>query len=422
MPGAEPGTMTRAVEKPAPSAPVPARAWALAAVATLGMSVSYVDRQTLAAIAPSVTKALAIDNQQFGWLLSAFSFAYLVGAPLAGVVVDRLGSRRGFALAVLVWSAVAALHGLATSFGVLFLLRVLLGAAEAPSFPSAAQAVRRALPGARRPLAFGILFTGSSIGAMFAAKLAVGLDAAYGFRAAFAIVALVGVAWLPIWLFVSRGFGLDRGAEPEIGDRTGSRSEGKWWDVLAMPPVQRAVVAVVGSAPAMMFVLNWTSKYLVDGWHLPKAEIGNYLIVAPLLFDLGAVGFGALASRRLTGTTTNRGLLIASMLLQSALVLAPLAPSPELGIALCGVSAAGGGGIYALVTNDMLSRVPIARTSAAGGMAAAAQSLAHIVAGPLVGFSIDRTHSFTAALIGLGLAVPPTMLAFLAWPRIEEQP
>ena len=77
-------------------------AWGVAALATLGMSVSYVDRQTLAAIAPSVTKALAIDNTRYGWLVAAFSMAYLVGAPLAGVVVDRLGARRGFAMAVLV--------------------------------------------------------------------------------------------------------------------------------------------------------------------------------------------------------------------------------------------------------------------------------------------------------------------------------
>src|SRR6478736_5469919 len=97
-----------------------ASGWAVALVATLGMSVSYVDRQTLAAIAPSVTKALAIDNTQYGWLISAFSIAYLVGAPLAGILVDRLGARRGFAVAVFVWSIVAGMHGLATSFASLF--------------------------------------------------------------------------------------------------------------------------------------------------------------------------------------------------------------------------------------------------------------------------------------------------------------
>lgn len=387
------------------------------------MSVSYVDRQTLAAISPSVTKALGIDNTQFGWLLSAFSVAYLIGAPLAGFIVDRLGSRRGFALAVLVWSVIAALHGLAYSFPVLLVLRVLLGAAEAPSFPSAAQAIRRALPGARRPLAFGILFTGSSIGAMVAGKLAVGLDTAYGFRAAFVIVAGIGTIWLPLWLLASRGFGLDQPAAIKTPKSTLSPGlrPAPWWQVLAMPPVQRAVIAVVGSAPGLMFVLNWTSKYLVDGWSLPKADIGNYLIAAPLLFDIGAVGFGAIASGR-TGLRTNRDLLIVSMLLQSSLVFAPLAPSPAWGIFICAAAALGGGGIYSLVTSDMLARVPIERTSAAGGMTAAAQSLAHIIAGPLVGWTVDRTHGFSTALVGLGLVVPPTMIAFLVWPRIEEEP
>jgi ACS family hexuronate transporter-like MFS transporter len=395
-----------------------AAAWTLAVVATLGMSVSYVDRQTLAAIAPSVTKALAIDDTHYGWLVSAFSFSYLVGAPLAGVVVDKLGSRRGFALAVFVWSIIAALHGLATSFFSLFVLRVLLGSAEAPSFPSAAQAVRRALPGARRPLAFGILFTGSSLGSIVAAKLAVGLNAQYGFRGAFALVAAIGLGWLPLWLFASRGFGLDRGAQ-----LVAATPDERWWHVVKLPPVQRAVVAVIGSAPGMMFVLNWVSKYLVDGWQMPQNAIGNYLVAAPLLFDLGAVGFGAIASARGEqgpGARTHRDLFVLAMILQASLALAPLAPTPGWGIFLCAASACGGGGIYSLVTSDMLARVPVERASAAGGMTAAAQSLAHIVIAPLVGWTIHTTHSYTTGLIGLGLMVPPTMIAFLLWPRVER--
>jgi ACS family hexuronate transporter-like MFS transporter len=177
------------------------------------MSVSYIDRQTLAAIAPAVKKALDIDHTQYGWLLSAFSVAYLVGAPAAGVIVDRLGARRAFAIAVVVWSIVAAAHWAVTGFAMLLALRILLGAAEAPSFPSAAQAIRRALPGAQRPLAFGLLFTGSSIGAVVAGKLAVSLDATVGWRNAFLGTALVGTLWLPAWLLATRGFGLDRPAE-----------------------------------------------------------------------------------------------------------------------------------------------------------------------------------------------------------------
>ena len=73
--------------------------WGVAVAATLGMSVSYIDRQTLAAIAPSVRSAFDLNHTQFGWLVSGFSMAYLVGAPAAGTVLDKLGARRGFALA-----------------------------------------------------------------------------------------------------------------------------------------------------------------------------------------------------------------------------------------------------------------------------------------------------------------------------------
>jgi MFS transporter, ACS family, hexuronate transporter len=406
-------------------------AWGVAITATLGMSVSYVDRQTLAAIAPSVSRALSIDNAHYGLLLSAFSMSYLVGAPLAGIVVDRLGARRGFTIAVVVWSVVAGAHAFAASFGILFLLRILLGAAEAPSHPAAAQAIRRALPGAKRALAFGMLFTGGGFGAMVAAKLAVPLEAAYGFRGAFLGAALVGTLWLPLWLIVTRGRGLGPPSSLASATTTSLPLRESWWTVVTSPPVLRAIVAIIGSAPSLMFVLNWTSKYLVEGWGMPKGAIANYLIVAPLSFDLGAVGFGWLASTRVdptpartgtgmgTRTRTHVDLFVVAMILCAALALAPLVTTPTGAIALCAASAVGGGGIYSLVTNDMLSRVPVERTSAASGMTAAAQSLAHIVAGPLVGWTIDRTHGYGVALVGLGVIVVPTTLLFIFWPGLS---
>lgn len=407
------------------AAPASRAGWGVVAIATLGMSVSYVDRQTLAAIAPSVTKALSIDNTHYGWLISAFSIAYLVGAPVAGTIVDRLGARRGFAIAVLAWSVVAGAHALATTFAALFALRLLLGATEAPSFPAAAQAIRRAMPGARRPLAVGLLFTGSSIGAVVAGKLAVRLDAAHGFRAAFVVTAVVGMLWLPCWLVVTRGAGLDRPAPVVVReDAEAVAARGSLVDVLKSPAVLRAIIAVIGSAPALMFVLNWTSKYLVDRWSVPKADLGNYLIAAPLVFDIGAVGFGYLASRRgesRPSGTSHVDLLIVATILSASLALAPLSHSPETAIAIFAASACGGGGLYALVTADVLGRVPIERTSTAGGMTAAAQSLAHIVASPLVGWTVDRTHGYTTALLGLGLVVIPAMLTFIVWPMPSKE-
>ena len=87
-----------------------------------------------------------------------------------------------------------------------------------------------------------------------------------------------------------------------------------------------------------------------------------------------------------------------------------------------GVSAAGGGGVYVIVTGDMLSRVPAGRVSTSGGLTAAAQSLSHIVVNPLMGKVIDRTHSYAGVLVTLGLVVVPTSLVFALWPMRTRDP
>lgn len=402
----------------------PALGWRVAVAATLGMSVSYVDRQTLAAIAPAVRAALHIDHLAYGFITGAFSIAYLVGAPLAGLLLDRVGARRGMVVAVVVWSAVSGAHALAVSFASLFALRVLLGAAESPSFPAAAQAIRAALPGASRTAAYGLLFTGSSLGAMVAAPLAVWLNARYGFRFAFVGSAAVGAAWIPLWLWATRGMRPAREAESG-GPRP------SLLDAARDPAVLRAVVAVVGSAPLLMFVFNWTSQLLVEARGIHQDALGPYLVVPPVLFDVGAIAFGTIASRRRAGleraaprgapAPTDRLLLAVATALATTLALAALARGPLATAVLLGISAAGGGGVYVLVTADMLSRVAPGRVSTAGGLTAAAQSLAHIVVNPIMGRALDRSHAWGSVLVVLGLVVVPTSVAFALWPMRDAR-
>src|SRR5262245_5376900 len=121
----------------------------------LTMTVSYADRNALAALAPTVINALGMTDVEYGWLGSAFAFAYLIGTPVGGWWIDRVGARRGLVASVLAWSAVAALHALVPGFGVLFALRIALGLTEGPSFPGAAQTMQRVLPPEDRPRGFG---------------------------------------------------------------------------------------------------------------------------------------------------------------------------------------------------------------------------------------------------------------------------
>jgi ACS family hexuronate transporter-like MFS transporter len=212
------------------------------------MSVSYVDRQALAAVATKVRGELDISHAQYGALGSAFAAAYLVGAPLSGWLLDRLGARRGLVLAVAVWSAVAALHAAAISFATLLLLRVLLGLAEAPSFPGAMQAVRRSLSPARRSAGVGLLFTGSSLGSMVAAPLALYLASRYDWRAAFALIAMAGLAWIPVWLAATTRLRDDRGTRA-ANERSGASSSADERHLLARGPMWRAMLAVVTRYP-----------------------------------------------------------------------------------------------------------------------------------------------------------------------------
>src|SRR6478752_5249509 len=122
------------------------RAWFVAIVATLTMAVSYIDRQALSALAPTVTEHLHLDDAAYGIIQAAFSIAYLIGAPLAGKWIDRVGARRGLVWSMLLWTLAGVLHALVPGFAVLFVLRIALGFAEAPGFPGAAQTMQRVLP------------------------------------------------------------------------------------------------------------------------------------------------------------------------------------------------------------------------------------------------------------------------------------
>jgi MFS family permease len=401
-----------------------ARAWPLALVATFTMAISYFDRQALSVLAPTVTKSLRIDETQYGWLASAFSIAYLVMAPLAGRTIDRVGARRGLLAAVLVWSLVAALHALAPGFAILFALRMLLGAAESPSFPGAAQVVHRVLPPGERARGFGVLFTGSSFGAMAAPLIATFLEARFGWRIAFLGTAAIGLLWVPLWLRVAfrREARAMLDLEPE--PRQAPAAPTRMIDVVFHPAVLRASMLVLATVPTVGFVLTWGAKYLTAHFALQQRDLGRYLWIPPVFYDLGSIAFGDVASRRSKRTGGNDRLLVAiAMTLAATLTAATSARTPMQLVAWISVAMAGCGGLFAILTSDMMSRVPPSSVSLAGGVAAAIQSLVLIVLNPTIGRVIDAQMSYTTTVLAIGASIVPFSLAWMLWkpPPIVER-
>src|SRR5262249_56629908 len=129
--------------------------------------------------------------------------------------------------------------------------------------------------------------------------------------------------------------------------------------VLSDPAVQRAVVLVFVSAPALMFLLNWFAQLLVEQLGQKQNELARYLWFPPFLFDLGAVGFGALAARRDRAFPERTHVEIAwtGASLAMLLALVPFTRSPTLAVLLGGLAMGGGGALYTIATADMLKRV-----------------------------------------------------------------
>ncbi len=380
-------------------------AWAVALVATSTMAVSYMDRQALAVLAPTVTRVMNISEPAYGLLASAFAAAYLVGTPLSGWWIDRVGARRGLVYSILTWSAVAALHALAPGYAALFTLRIALGLAEGPSFPGAAQAVVRVIPPEERSRGFGVLFSGSSIGAMIAPPLASALYRVAGWRVAFLGTAAIGLLWIPVWMAVT-----GRPAAAAQLDTPGPVNAAE-----PRPPF-RALIAIFAVAPVLGLVVAWGAKFLTLRFHVAQGDVGSYLWLPPLASDAGSLLFGDLAVRqRRAAGAPPRALFAAAALLVAGLALLPIANTPWQSIAVFGVAMGGATAVYTLVTSDMLGRMPPASASSAAGIIAGAQSLALIISSPLIGLAVKRYGGYDVVALALAAWVVPGSIVWWAW-------
>ena len=390
-------------------------AWVVAITAALTMTVSYVDRATLAILAPSVTRDLGISETGYGSLASAFSLAYLVSVPLSGWWIDRAGARRGLVVSVLAWSVVSALHATVPGFAALLAARVALGLAEGPGFPGGAQTIGRVLPVGDRSRGFGFLISGSTFGSMIAAPLASALYELGGWRFAFLGTAASSALWVLPWILLTGRADV----RPVLEDATPTATPAErppLGQLLKHPLMLRALAAIFAVTPVTGFVLSWAAKVLARSFAVTQGSMGHYLWLPSLGFDLGAVLFGDLATRlkRAPGAPP-RVLHLVAATLTACVGLLVVASSPWQATACFVLCMAGGGAVWTLVLADLLARLPQTRASFAAGVLTGALSLANIVAQPLIGRVVDATGRYDGIAVALALWVVPGSLVWFAW-------
>jgi MFS family permease len=248
---------------------------------------------------------------------------------------------------------------------------------------------------------------------MIVPPLAAALYGVGGWRLAFLGTAVVGLLWIPAWLHVT-GKPAVR-AKLDTHAMSGAASARPTFMMLLTDlNVIRALLAILAIAPIFALSLSWGAKYLARTFWIAQEDVGHFLWMPPLLFDAGALLFGDLASRqRRAPGAPPRFLFSIGIVLALSLAGMAYAVTPWAAMSFMGLSMAGGGIVYTLATADLLSRVPPGSVSFAGGTIACAQSVAIIIANPLIGLSVDRTGSYDVAIFSLAAWVLPGCLFWL---------
>lgn len=178
--------------------------WWIIGLVFLATVINYIDRQTIAILAPVIRADLHLTNEQYALINAWFLLAYTISQGLSGKIYDRVGTRRGFSLSITVWSIAAMLTALARSITSLSAFRFLLGIGEAGNWPGAAKTSAEWFPIRERALGLAIFNAGASLGAVVSPPLIVWLNLFYGWNATFIITGTLGFLWLVLWLVFYR--------------------------------------------------------------------------------------------------------------------------------------------------------------------------------------------------------------------------
>lgn len=174
--------------------------WYMIGLVTLGTVLGYLTRNTIAVAAPTLQTELHITTQQYSYIIAAYSACYTLMQPVAGYVLDLLGTKIGYAVFAVMWAIFCAATAMAGSWGGLALARGAVGAAEAAMIPAGLKASSEWFPAKERSVAVGYFNVGSSIGAMLAPPLVVWAIMAHSWQMAFIITGVLSMVWALCWL------------------------------------------------------------------------------------------------------------------------------------------------------------------------------------------------------------------------------
>jgi ACS family hexuronate transporter-like MFS transporter len=384
--------------------------WAAVGVFVLSTALNYLDRQLLAALAPTLKSVFQLSNAQYGEIVSVFSIVYAVMAPVAGWLIDGLGLTLIITFSMAAWSLAGIATGLTRTFSGLLGCRTVLGVAEAAGIPCSGKV--NGLYLAPRELALGTAFNqvGITIGSMAAPLIVAVMAPRYGWRWTFTVCGALGFLWIPLWWITARNI------PPAAMQRPSNAPRSRIREVLRDRRIWGLAVANMLVMTLYTLWTNWTTIYFVQQHHLTEAQANReFAWIPPIFATLGGLFGGWLAYRAIRGGSS---VLSARMRVcwTAGVLLLGTAAVPLMPSALLAAAAISASFFFCLSISTNLYAMPIdffgvERAAFSVSILTCSYGLMQTFLSPLIGLMVDRL-GFPMVCVALS-ALPLAGIAIL---------
>lgn len=406
--------------------------WVICALLFFAATVNYVDRNVIGLLKPTLQAQLGWNEIDYGNIVFAFQLAYAIGLVIVGRVMDFLGTRRGFSLAVFVWSLAATAHAFVLSVSGFSAARFALGLGEAGSFPASIKTVAEWFPKKERALATGIFNSGTNVGAIVVALVVPWLTYTYGWQAAFIATGATGFIWVALWLALYQHPDKHRSVSAaELAyirsDPVESTTPVRWSRLIGYRQLWAFAIGKFLTDPVWWLYLFWVPDFLNRNYGV------NLLgMMIPLLIIYNAATVGSICGGWLSSSLIKRGWSInaarKTAMLLCAVAVVPIifashTPNMYVAVLLVSLAAAAHQGWSAnlfTLASDMFPRRAVGSVVGFGGMAGAVGGM---LIAKVVGYILQWTGSYFPVFVVAGSAY---LVAFgviqLLAPRNEPAP
>ena len=279
--------------------------WVICALLFFATTINYIDRQILGLLKPTLETEFNWSESDYANIVMVFAGSYALGYLIFGNFIDRIGSKLGYSISIIIWSLAAIAHAFVrTTFG-FGAVRAVLGLGEAGNFPAAVKATAEWFPKRERALATGIFNSGTSIGAVAAPILVPWLLGNYGWREAFLITGALGFIWLIFWWLFYEIPSRHKKVTPEEFEYIHSDNDPsvvenvtpiKWSQLLQLRQTWVFITGKLLTDPIWWFFLFWLPSYFATTFSLDLKKPSLHLAIVYTATTFGSIGGGYLSS------------------------------------------------------------------------------------------------------------------------------